>query len=198
MGTRALFGFRKDGVDKAVYRHFDGYPEGLGSEFVSMLKQVGIDRMNEYFDRIECVDVEVPPTKAQIEYCNSMGWIDLSVSNCSTNDWYCLLRDLQYMNAWKKAIEQDKLVFIDNYIDFIKDSLFCEYAYIYDFDKDVLEYYEGFQTHSQLGNRYGIEPNRGGYFPCALKMILPKKFIEDSDEDKIVFAMTEYVMHEME
>ena len=198
MGTRALFGLRKDGIDKVVYRQMDGYPEGLGYEFVSMLKHVGINRLNEYFDKIECITADVPPTKEQIEYCGSMGWIDLSEWSSDTNNWFCLLHkapNMQYIGAWQDAIMSDKPVFIENGINYIKDSRFCEYAYIYDFNSNQLEFYRGFQREPQEGNHYGTKPTvvfeRKKYYPCALKALFSKNVIENETVEQITKKMLE-------
>ena len=37
MGTRGLWGFRKDGKDKLTYNHFDSYPDCLGHTIVEFL-----------------------------------------------------------------------------------------------------------------------------------------------------------------
>ena len=62
--------------------------------------------------------------------------------NClCTDDWYCLLRHAQGdLNVYKNGLRY----MIDNH-DFIKDSLFCEYAYIINLDTKRLEFYVGFQ-----------------------------------------------------
>ena len=166
MGTRGVWGFRKNGYDKVVYRHYDSYPEGLGYEFVHFLKK-NYENHNRIFDNIVEVDVSQEPSPEQIKYCQQMGWVDTAVSNRSTKDWYCLLHELQYPEYWQDAIDNDCEIFIENYIDFISDSLFCEYGYIYDLDKGQLEIYIGFQKVPQEGNRYGTMAN-DGYYPCKL------------------------------
>lgn len=52
--------------------------------------------------------------------------------------------------------------------NFIKESLFCEYAYIINLDNMTLEFYNGFQRKPQYGNRFGSDSNNHGYFPCRL------------------------------
>jgi len=44
--------------------------------------------------------------------------------------------------------------------------LFCEYAYVIDLDKMVIEFYKGYQHKHQIGNRFGMSKD-DGYFPCA-------------------------------
>ena len=64
--------------------------------------------------------------------------------------------------------------------DFIKDSLFCEHAYIINLDENVLEYWRGFQTTVDKGNRYGegfqlTYDGSSRYYPCKQKLSLPLK-----------------------
>lgn len=51
-------------------------------------------------------------------------------------------------------------------IRFIKDSLFCEWAYFYDKDKRIFEIWKGFQKIPDPNNPFGQEQNEDGYYPC--------------------------------
>ena len=55
---------------------------------------------------------------------------------------------------------------VDNH-NFIKDSMFCEYAYIINLDEECLEFYVGFQNEPSEYNRYGTEKEDGCY-PCKM------------------------------
>jgi hypothetical protein len=44
------------------------------------------------------------------------------------------------------AAEGDELIWLNNSVGFAADSLFCEWAYLIDLDKNVLEVYQGFNT----------------------------------------------------
>ena len=175
MSTRGVWGFRKNGHTVVTYRHFDCYPENLGTEFYKFLKKNNFgNRIEELFDRIVEVDTSKKPTDEQKQYCKDMGWFDESVSSRNDDDWYCLLRVLQDPESWQNAIDKEKKVFVENYIDFlIHDSLFCEYGYIFDIDNQELEFYVGFQKSPQEDNPYGCKPNEGGYYPCCLAGKLP-------------------------
>lgn len=74
-------------------------------------------------------------------------------------------------------------------IDFIKNSLFCEYAYIVNIDDEILEFYKGFQHKPQENNRYGQKADEDGYYPCKLLMTISFDDIKTEDIDKIVFQM---------
>jgi len=166
MGTRGLYGFRKNGIDKTTYNHYDSYPDYLGAMIVKFCKETSIEEMNEIFDRIVLVDEDSKPTKQQIAEC--MDYYDSDVSKQTPEDWYCLLREAQGApDAYKNGLKY----MIDNH-DFIKNSLFCEYAYIIDLDTNILEFYVGFQTVPTILNRYGTEKD-GNYYPCKMVSFYP-------------------------
>lgn len=184
MSTRGLYGFRKNGVDKTTYNHCDSYPSWLGQKVVEFCKLHSIKEMNTIFDKIVMVNRDDVPTEKQIEECIKNGYADFNVSSQSKTDWYCLLRNCQGdLECLAKAKNN---AYMEDHNEFIKDSLFCEYAYIINLDDEVLEFWEGFQKEPQEGNRYGTEPDRD-YYPCKLSLIFPLNEIDDIN--KIVEMM---------
>ena len=180
MGTRGLYGFRKNGIDKLTYNHWDSYPDWLGKAVAEFCKKTTIKEMNDIFDRIILVKEGRRPTKAQIDEC--MPYYNGDVSTQSVDDWYCLLREAQgnpsvYKNGLKYMIDNK---------DFIKDSLFCEYAYIINLDTQCLEFWLGFQKEPDEHNRYGAETcdNMGKYYPCKMVSYYPLDF-DKSVEDVV-------------
>ena len=89
MGTRGLYGFHKNGIDKLTYNHLGSYPDSLGKKIVEFCKCAGRDGMNSLFDHIELVSEDAKPTPKQIEYCMAH---DLGVDG---GDWYWTLRPNQ-------------------------------------------------------------------------------------------------------
>ena len=170
MGTRGLYGFRKNETDKISYNHCDSYPEGLGVDIMRFVRNHSNEEMNELYDRIIMVDERDKPTFEEKQNCRKNASVDLNVSSGSEDDWYCLLRGMQ--GDLEKLYQCEFPYMIDNK-DFIKDSLFCEYAYIINLDTNMLEYYEGFQKEPQDGNRYGEEANGNGYYPCRWVATIP-------------------------
>jgi len=57
-------------------------------------------------------------------------------------------------------------ILVQNSQEFAKDGLFCEFAYVLDLDKNVLEVYEGFNRGEP--GRFGNEANEDGYKPVGL------------------------------
>lgn len=71
-------------------------------------------------------------------------------------DFYEACRDNDFTDF---QIEQDD-------ISFIKDSLFCEWAYFYDKENKIFEIWKGFQQSPDESNPFGIEINESDYYPC--------------------------------
>lgn len=156
MGTRGLYRFHKNGIDKLTYNHLGSYPDSLGKKIVEFCKCAGRDGMNSLFDHIELVSEDAKPTQKQIEYCMAH---DLGVDG---GDWYWTLRPNQGCpENWLPFIDSGSKVYMIDNLSFIKDSLFCEYAYIVNLDTDQLEFYCGFQHKPDETNRYGCEEDRG-------------------------------------
>ena len=181
MGTRGLYGFRKNGVDKTTYNHFDSYPEWLGRSVVEFCRHTSEEEMCEMYDRIEMVGARSKPTKKQIDFCINHGLFDDNVSTRSETDWYCLLRNIQgSLDDLRHVIKSSgKAYLIDNH-SFILDSLWCEYAYIINLDTHMLEFYVGYQKEPQDGNRYGRKVT-DGYYPCRLAAEIPLSELQDVD-----------------
>lgn len=169
MGTRGVWGFYKDGINKLTYNHFDSYPDCLGRDIINFINNTSLDDLNKIFNKIILVDEESVPTYEQIEECKLFA--DTTVSKQSLTDWYCLLKDTQ---GNPELYKKDNLHHMINYNDFIKDSLFCEWAYVINLTDNILEIYKGFQeTPNSKSNRYRIvKPNRS-YYACEKTIDFP-------------------------
>jgi len=151
MGTRGAMGFRIDGQDKVTYNHWDSYPSGLGIEILEEVSKMSIEEMTKIARNIVLItDREQPPTPEQKEALKS--YTNLGVGEQSDDDWYCVLRNAQGgLSSW---LNHGLTYMIDSQ-DFLKDSLFCEYAYIVNLDEMVFEFYKGFNKVPGSG-RYGM------------------------------------------
>jgi hypothetical protein len=133
MGTRGAIAVRALGETKAAYNHFDSYPSHLGAAVLKFAHHIK-DNVAHYFDlavNLAPVHEDVPPTPEQIEKLKP--YTDLSVSERSTSDWYCLLRNtqgdlgltLQAGYFYPTEVGQD------------------EWSYVVDLDSEKLEVWEG-------------------------------------------------------
>lgn len=179
MGTRGAWGFRKDNVDKITYNHCDSYPSGLGKTIKEFICNHLIEELEKTADRIVLIDGKTSPIEKQIKECSK--FIDLDVSTKSKYDWYCLLRETQ---GNPEAYVKDIRYMIDN-SKFIKDSLFCEYAYVINLDTKKLEIYVGCQKHPQK-NRYFKKPTKDDeYANCKLEKEVPLIEVKEFDMESI-------------
>jgi len=151
MGTRGAFGVITGEVEKIGYNQFDSYSDGKGIDNLRWLRQAVADgRLDEIRQSaIDCklVSNAVKPTPADVKHL--AGATDLSVSKQSTDDWYCLTRDTH--GFIEKMLDCG---YIEDHSTFPLDSLFCEWAYIVDFDTGVFEVYKGFQDEAHTEGRF--------------------------------------------
>lgn len=175
MGTRGAIGFRIDGSDKLFYNHFDSYPDALGEDFVKQVKELIKDaKLAEKVRALAEIKEGEEPTPEDIERCKP--YTNLSVSNQSTKDWYCLTRGAQ--GNLHATLEIGKAELAN---DFIFESLFCEWAYILNLDDGTVEFYKGFNKDPKAPGRYAKESKdkhakergRDAYMGCALLATFP-------------------------
>jgi len=182
MGTRGAIGFFKKGKGKVTYNHFDSYPEGVGVVVLEEIKGFSVEQMKKAFDNLKLIEDEnKKPTKKEIKEFEK--WSNPGVggpmSNTEIKTYYQLLRNVQ--GTLKPYITGEVNLIVDNE-EFLKSSLFCEWAYIVNLDKEVLEVYEGFQKKPQK-NRYEIDkPEDSGYYNCALVKEYPLKDLPTKEQ----------------
>lgn len=175
MGTRGLFGLRKNNKDKTTYNHYDSYPSYLGEIMVEFIKNNSLKKMNELYDKLIMIDEEFKTsqfTKEQKEkYKEFMKKQDFfshtldELNTCKDISMYCFLYEFQ--GKLEKYNEYPEIDLMIEYSDFIKNSLFCEWAYIINLDTNKLEIWKGGQKKPQKNNRYGTKKWES-YYPCKL------------------------------
>jgi hypothetical protein len=159
--------FAHDGEVKAMYNHSDSYPSGLGTDMADWMiehKDGDFSEDIEKFSRLQAVDEDETPTVDQ--KLALIGYLNTRVSTGSSDDWYVLLRDTQ-----GKPAEALKAGFYVDAFDFGYDSLFCEWAYVVDLDRKVLEVYEGFQTSKPKEGRWSEAKSVGDDKYSAIKKV---------------------------
>ena len=182
MGTRGLWGFRKNGVDKLTYNHYDSYPDYLGYKIINFIQQHDLEELVSIYNRIVLVDEEQPATAEAMVLCKKFS--DVDVSTKSIRDWYCLLRRAQGC----PEVYANGLRFMIDSADFIKNSLFCEFAYIINLDDNVLEFWVGFQHKPDKTNRYG-NVKLDGHYPCKMLKAFNLNDIKKMNSDDIIKEM---------
>lgn len=144
MSTRGALGFKKGGVLKVQYNHFDSYPTGLGKKIVEDLNKYSKDTkdwikgLNEAFERIELVDGDAKPAQEQVDYCADFGII--YKNDEWLQEWFTLLNEAQgdlllYLEGFPYMVDAGQ--------DWLNDKLFCEWSYIFNLDNNTLEINNG-------------------------------------------------------
>jgi hypothetical protein len=190
MGTRGSLDFVIDGEDRCTYNHWDSYPEELGVNVLRYLRDevTSLDDLREQVRKLRVVTDEDEPTREDIDHLTKIGSVELNVGNQSLDDWYCLLRNCQ----GDIGMILEAGIIIDG-SSFPADSLFCEWCYAIDLDRNVFEVYKGFQTEPHDKGRFAKmkpETDYSGtqYYPVALVAEFPLDALPSDEEfiDKIV------------
>ena len=126
-----------DGAYKvAQYGQWDGYPEGAGVGILNFLKAPGMEDFKESLKGTRFL------TEEEIAALDEVYW-KASHPHLSRDIGYSIL----------SRIKRSPLELI-NQIGFAGDSLFCEWAYVIDFDKNTFEVFEGFNTTPIIEGRF--------------------------------------------
>ena len=180
MGTRGSVGFIYKDKPSLTYNHFDSYPSGLGTDVVNMIVKIneenGWDKFKENAAQLNDIQGDEITDQALMEKYKK--YSDLGVSRQTLSDPYCLFRKIQGAE-WMEEMYKGELHDYPLNNNFIKDSLFCEYAYIINLDDMLLEFYNGFQKKPQKFNKFG-ETSNGEYYPCRVICVFPLNKITDS------------------
>lgn len=110
MSTRAGYGFKRDGEEKIMYCHCDGYPTGLGEKIHSFITDTSFKEMSEIFDNLVIVNEEndkpsVSDIKQYEQFVDTCIKSNSLIEDVYFYDWYILLRESQgELDLLKKGI----------------------------------------------------------------------------------------------
>lgn len=149
MGTRHFIGVKQNGVFKvAQYGQWDGHPKGQGAKVLKFLQNVNLKQFAEKVSQCVFIDRENirrkwiavgrhPKDKSTIvpiELCNKF---ETAYPQLSRNTGAGILTMVMESEGGLELCDSS---------DFLKDGLFCEYAYIIDLDTNQLFCYSGGQS----------------------------------------------------
>lgn len=83
------------------------------------------------------------------------------------------------------AIKKNETISINNKIDFISDSLFCEWAYMFNLKTKELEIYKGLNKDPEEAGDYVKHNEYKEFYGCRLLFTIPFKTIKQISQDKI-------------
>ena len=146
MGTRNLTMVIKESEPVvAQYGQWDGYPSGQGTTALNFLKTKSLKKFKK---KLELVRFATKEDEADLQkFMESIGvtdgWMDMDQSGKFHQAYPLLTRDngAEILTLIQNNKEP---VFLTDSRDFAKDSLFCEWAYVIDLDKETFEVYSGF------------------------------------------------------
>jgi len=134
MGTSGLFGFFYKGKYYVSYNHNDSYPSYLGSNIVNEVIQANIDEWIQLLEKIKVIAPGEKPTPEDIEKLAK--YTDLGVSDGTTQDWYCLLRQTQ--GSLNSVLQSG---YLQNCFKSNGEPEHMNYSYIVNLDSHTFEYY---------------------------------------------------------
>lgn len=187
MGTRNLTAVMINGEYKiAQYGQWDGYPSGQGSTVLQFLSnQENIKNLKDAFSRTRFIDEEGRDKEFIEAYsANAPEWSNEPDNRTEEQiAWFrnYISRDLGADILYNVASSEDEEILLSDSLNFAGDSLFCEWAYVIDFDKNVLEVYRGFNDEPIKEGRFIsgdpiFEVPEGGYKNDYEPIILLKTY----------------------
>ena len=189
MGTRNLTIVKYMGeVKVAQYGQWDGYPEAQGLTLLVFMDNPSyVEKLKKILPKVRFQNErDVQEIKDFLESIGSKeGWMTLDQAKLFKKRYPFLDRDIGG-DILRMIINHkgDAEIVLANAYPFAADSLFCEWAYVIDLDKNTFEVYIGF-------NREGITPEdrffdiykKGSeYYPVKLLTAFPLNELPDDDE----------------
>lgn len=144
MGTRNLTCVYLDGEYKvAQYGAWDGYPDGQGLTCLEFLRNtMHEEKFQEKLRSILYASEDY--IKGVLDAFGEIsGFLTIDKSNMVKKYYPQFHRDTA-ADVLKLIETTDIVAYLENNITFAADSMFCEWAYVIDFDKRTFEVYEGF------------------------------------------------------
>lgn len=193
MGTRHLICIVADGEYKlAQYGQWDGYPSGQGIDILQFMRDprdAAALRNNLKLIKVPTEEENKAIMLAAVgHFKDGACWLTVEASKEIARNQPGLSRDtgakiLKHIaNATREVLTRDSIAFAG-------DSLFCEWAYVIDFDKAQLEVYRGFNKYPVPdGERFTgpkFKPQSvstgGTYYAVKLAKVYPLEALPDDD-----------------
>ena len=148
MGTRNLTCVVNDGTYRiAQYGQWDGYPSGQGLNILGFLSDGNVEALKR--NSLKCSFISDENYKRLWREfgvnLDKNGFVDSKTSDKFNAKYPQFNRDVGSDILKMVADSPDGLMLQDDYM-FAADSLFCEWAYVIDFDKNTFEIYQGFNN----------------------------------------------------
>jgi len=174
MGTRHVTAvIQSEQFKIAQYGQWDGYPEGQGTNILNFLRKSNLDKFKEQVAK--CCFISEEEIKQRWIECGADPddeWVGMDVATKFKKKYPGLSRDIG--SDILSMVYNGETFELQNSIDFVEDSLWCEWAYVIDLDKNTFEVFEGFNKKPLNENERFFnggtvqEKNTGEYYPVKL------------------------------
>lgn len=173
MSTRGFIGFAVDGEVKVAYNHYDSYPDSFGLTVLNWLREGlaadgGGVALAESARSLRVAAPDSSPSPEDVERFRHLSWTAAEHGGPADlrkgQQWY----DLLHETMGRPGLMLEAGV-IEDGSGFPANSLFAEWGYVADFDKQQLEVYEGFQRSPHSDGRFASDtPDDRGYYPVRM------------------------------
>jgi hypothetical protein len=158
MGTRNLTCVIKDGeFCVAQYGQWDGYPEGAGADILAFLKTEGnIDRLENRTKDLRFIPSDEWTRRLRAAGIGESITYNSEAERIFQSNFWQLDRNIG-RKILDVIITTQGVVELDDSSAFAHDSLYCEWAYVVDFDRKVFEVYKGINKNQNAN--FGVFVN---------------------------------------
>lgn len=194
MGTRNLTVVVSDNEVKiASYGQFDGYPESLGMKLLKFISNsANNENLKEILSKVRLWNDK--DQKLQNEFLEFIGCTN-GILNENQKEKFKEKYPFRYRERYGKLKEGQILevllefrhlddIATTNAYEFASDSLFCEWAYVIDYDKNSFEVYKGLNTLgiSEEDRFYPLYDGENEYYPVKILVSFPLDNLPNDDE----------------
>ena len=171
MGTRHLICIVQNNKYRlAQYGQWDGYLMGQGADIAEFLRTADLDDFNRKVKRIRPISAKDLQQKLVSAGVDDSGWMSMEQSarlheRCPNLRRAVGAKVLSYIMGGGREVAQLN-------VEFARESLFCEWAYIINLDIGVLEIYKGFNKNPVSIGRFTKLMGSDGYAPVKLFKVL--------------------------
>ena len=194
MGTRNLtIVVHNQEVKIAQYGQYDGFPNYLGVKLLKFFSNPeNTKNLKEILPKVRLWNEQ--DQKLQDEFLESIGCKNGILNDKQKEEFkkkypfryrerYGKLTEGQILEVLLEFHHLDELVTTDAY-DFASDSLFCEWAYVIDYDKNAFEVYKGLNTSgiSEEDRFFHLYDGENDYYPVKILASFPLDNLPDENE----------------
>lgn len=157
MGTRNSTLVKVDGEYKvAKYCQWDGYPSGQGVIVLDILRSCDLNDLKEKSSKV--TEISEEKVKRLWEDCGADGseFVDMKISQKFKERNFHLHRDCGGL-ILNEIISGNCTEMLKDVNFATNDGLFCEWAYVVDFDRNVFEVYSGTVKNSNKVKSYSLD-----------------------------------------